>query len=154
MGVSRSGIALVSLIVLTLSGCDTNLGGDGAPSQETEQTGGELAAIPLPPDRPGPTMSDKPVRPGGRHRMHSVSSEVVEGQPYIYELDGRCGLGHRVDFDGRLWDAVDKPDELRGQRTTGTMTLVNDQLAEFTTDDGIRIRFIRHLGKKFAVPCD
>lgn len=86
--------------------------------------------------------------------MYSVSSDVALGQPYIFELDGRCGLGHRVDFAGRLWDAVDKPKELRGKKTTGTMTLVNDQLAEFLSDDGVRVRYIRHLGKKFSAPCD
>jgi hypothetical protein len=147
----RLQIGVLICASLLLGACDTNLRGDVPPVQPT---GVSRDPIQLPLGRSGPTISDEPAKPDGRHQMFAVSGEATEGQPYVFELDARCGIDHRVDFDGRLWDAVDRPESLRGQRTVGTMTLVNRQLAEFLTSDGVRIRFIRHIGKKFAEPCD
>ena len=153
MGVTKTAAAVVlSVLVLMGAACDTNLRGDAPPPSAEEGPGD--GPLPLPPPDPGPTMSDEPVAPGGLHEMYARSGEVQEGQPYVFELDARCSFDHRVDFHGRLWEAADKPRRLKGKRTAGTMVLVNAQMAEFTAPDGTKIRFLRHIGKKLAKPCD
>lgn len=148
----RFRLLIVVGLALSLGACDTNLGGDDPVPPSSESLPEDAMQLPL--EGSGPTISDEPVKPDGRHRLFAISGEVEEGQRYIFELDARCGIGYRVDFDGRLWEAVDRPKELRGTTTIGTMTLVNNQLAQFENSSGERVRFIRFIGKKFAHPCE
>ena len=84
------------------------------------------------------------------------SAHVVGGGPFPYEM-GHCGLTHVVDFDGSYWVPIgqvdgDHPTVINAE--SGSMLLLNPNLAEFHGDSGFMVQLARFPGPKHFWGCD
>ena len=84
------------------------------------------------------------------------STRVVGGGPFPYEI-GHCGLTHVVDFDGSYWvpiGQVDGDHPTVSNAESGSMLLLNPNLAEFHGDSGFMVQLARFPGPKHFWGCD
>jgi hypothetical protein len=70
---------------------------------------------------------------------------------------GHCGLTHVIDFDGSYWVPVgqvdgDHPTVINAE--SGSMLLLNPNLAEFHGDSGFMVQLARFPGPKHFWGCD
>jgi hypothetical protein len=72
------------------------------------------------------------------------------GVPYRIELYTPCGIDFWTRFDGSYWDAVgydnstgNPPEGLGNPTDFGTMTLVSEKVAQYVSESGKTIRFVR-----------
>jgi hypothetical protein len=87
---------------------------------------------------------------------HPSSPRVVGGGPFPYDM-GHCGLTHVIDFDGSYWVPVgqvdgDHPTVINAE--SGSMLLINPNLAEFHGDSGFMVQLARFPGPKHFWGCD
>ena len=144
--------ALVLLVVL--SGCDGT-------SEESAPRPDPTRPQPLPRATAADYVTAQPVTKDGRYRFRSVSSSVKVGVPYRYALFTSCGLDYFVDFNSSLWAAVgiggrakqEPPPGFDEPRDLGTMTLINQELAEYVSSEGKSVRFITRSDRKLNEPC-
>lgn len=91
------------------------------------------------------TASPVPVSPGAR-LAHPHSATADPGVGYPFRLSTHCGLDFRVDFDGSFWQLIegsghgvfDNPED------RGTMTLLGNDVAQFRSDSGATVQFVRY----------
>ncbi len=84
------------------------------------------------------------------------SPRVVGGGPFPYDM-GHCGLTHVVDFDGSYWVPIgqvdgDHPTVINAE--SGSMLLLNPNLAEFHGASGFMVQLARFPGPKHFWGCD
>ncbi len=106
-----------------------------------------LRAEPL----PEPTAADHPTEETKKGTLFSpISGEVEEGVTYNFDT-GHCGLDFLTDFDGSFWVPVNpndggEPPGFFSSEDDGTMKLVSDDKAEYTSSDGVTVTLERHEG--------
>lgn len=106
----------------------------------------------------GPPLSPEIERQEGFYLglSHPSSPRVVGGGPFPFEV-GHCGISHVIDFDGSYWLPVgqvdgDHPTIINAE--SGTMRLINPNLAEFRGDSGFTVQLARFPGPKHFFGCD
>jgi hypothetical protein len=82
------------------------------------------------------------------------------GVPYRIELYTHCGIDYWTRFDGSYWDAVgydnstgNPPSGLGNPVDFGTMTLLSEDEAEYVSDSGTVIRFVRASERPEGMAC-
>jgi len=77
--------------------------------------------------------------PGGEHPRIAWDETARSGTPYRFELSTHCGVNY-ARFSHRWWEATPPAPEDREKWgfnfSWGTMTLVDDERATFTSDKG------------------
>ena len=88
-----------------------------------------------------------PVGPG-EVQINAVSSHVVQGQRYHFEVFTHCGFtANSFDFDGSFWTVVGAGDDGNGNPAqgignpfdAGVIQLIGPNAAMFTTAAGIQV---------------
>jgi hypothetical protein len=111
----------------------------------------------------GQSLEPVPVGSGLMgHRFRPHSGRVVAGYRYGLKLYTHCGLASSgPDFDSSFWDPVgpesdgsgNPPPGVGNPFADGTMVLLPDGRAEFTSQSGARFLFTRHAGDKIFDIC-
>ena len=100
---------------------------------------------------PEPTANDHPAKETKKGTVYSpISGEVEEGTEYHFNT-GHCGLDFMTDFDGSFWipenpDEGDEPPEFFTNEDDGTMKLISEGEAEYTSSGGVMVSLQRHQG--------
>lgn len=82
-----------------------------------------------------------------------TSPAAPRGIAYEFAL-GHCGIVSPIDFDGALWNLAEEPatdDVYRDLQ--GTITLVDDEHAQFRSDDGLILKLERTQGPQLVKDC-
>jgi hypothetical protein len=111
------------------------------------------------------------ARPEGRDVSGNPSPRVVTGVdtertglkvgvPYRIELYTHCGIDFWTRFDGSYWDAVgydnspgNPPEGLGNPTDFGTMTLGSEKEAQYVSESGKTIRFVRAAERPKGMGC-
>lgn len=100
---------------------------------------------------PEPTGDEFRVKETAKGTLYwPVSAPVEKGVEYSFN-SGHCGLDFLTDFDGSFWDAVNpnepgEPPEFFYNEDEGTMTLVSEDRALYTSSSGEEVTLRRHDG--------
>ena len=84
------------------------------------------------------------------------SPRVAGAGPFPFEV-GHCGISHVIDFDGSFWlpvGAVDGDHPTIINAESGSMRLINPDLAEFRGNSGFTVQLARFPGPKHFWGCD
>lgn len=113
---------------------------------------------------PPPVAAHVPVVVGpGEVRMRAASARVLPGALYHYEAMTHCGFTTTTfDFDGSYWTVVGPPDDGQGNpidglgnpTDSGTIELVGQDQAVFTSAAGVRIQLTRGPAEGQVFLCD
>jgi hypothetical protein len=95
--------------------------------------------------------------------FHPHSGGAVLGVPYHLKIYTHCGLASwgSPDFAGSFWDSVGPNDDGNGNPPPGvanpfdqgTMVLLSQNTARFTSQTGATFLFTRHAGDKVFATC-
>jgi hypothetical protein len=95
--------------------------------------------------------------------FHPHSGVAVLGVPYHLKVYTHCGLASwgSPDFAGSFWDSVGPNDDGNGNPPPGvadpfdqgTMVLLSQNTARFTSQTGATFLFTRHIGDKVFTAC-
>lgn len=80
------------------------------------------------------------------------------GEPVDFTV-GHCGLSHVVDLDGSYWDL--QPESMTAEEKSkfginsdrGTITLLDENIARYTSSSGGEATLVRHRGPKRVYGC-
>lgn len=143
---SRRVIGLLLTLVL-LAGCGGQAAGEPDRSERSE-AGAETPV-------PAPTSESEAAvekQPDGSFRFVPTSGPAETGRSYEYTAYTHCGLDYKFDFDGSLWEVVDRPrDEdvrLQDPKDHGVVELVQHDVAVFTSQRGGEYRLARREAPK------
>lgn len=151
-----AGGLLVLVLLGALVGCESAI----QPSPSASQ-------VPTPrPLRPLPGELDGIPNPGDTTALVQPQTRrgtVPLGIPQRFAL-AHCGLFSPIDFDGSLWDPVGGDDGFGGpltddqqgelvNATSGTLTLIQPNLAQFVTPLGAVVTLSRHNGGRLYHLC-
>jgi hypothetical protein len=106
---------------------------------------------------------EQPTAAGsGQAKFHPHSGRALVGFPYQLKINTHCGLASwgSPDFDGSYWDPLGgssngngNPSPGVGPFDEGTMVLLLNGQAEFTSETGAKFLFSRHTGDKIFTWC-
>lgn len=132
----------ILLTLVLLAGC----GGQAASEQDRSDRPEAGAETPAP-ARSSESEAAVEKQPDGSFRFFPTSGPAETGRSYEYTAYTHCGLDYKFDFDGSLWEVVDRPrDEdvhLQDPKDHGVVELVQGDVAVFTSQRGGEYRLAR-----------